>query len=139
MKPLENQYKKGGVGEARFISEAIKNGFSISVPFLGSSSYDCLLDNGKKIFKIQVKTIFSQKYKNKSGYMLSLHFGSKRNKKYRKYSKLEADVIVGYIEPLDIFYLFPIEEMDKFFGVSLFPNSKRSKYNKFINNWSIFI
>lgn len=39
-------------------------GFRISMPLLDSSPYDCILDNGKSLYKIQVKSI--SEYKKKS-------------------------------------------------------------------------
>ncbi|MFO7794377.1 MAG: group I intron-associated PD-(D/E)XK endonuclease [Candidatus Nanohaloarchaea archaeon] len=55
MKTL-NPKRKGEISEAVIISELMKKGLNVSLPFGENTRYDLILDNGDKLQKIQCKT-----------------------------------------------------------------------------------
>lgn len=50
------KYELGNQSEAIILSEYLRAGFIVSVPFGSGASYDLLVDTGSKIYKVQVKT-----------------------------------------------------------------------------------
>lgn len=88
----------GDVAEARFLHEALKRGYSVSDPFGDDDPYDFIIDNGKKLFKIQVKsTTTSRKDAFKTGL---------RNPPYQEGDFKFAAI---YVTEVDDFYIIPEE------------------------------
>ncbi len=55
------KYETGNKSEAVVLSAYLGAGFTVSIPFGSGVIYDLLVDNGSKIFKIQVKTAWIRK------------------------------------------------------------------------------
>ena len=47
---------KGNISEAKVLAAYLQAGFFVSVPFGGGAPYDLIIDTGKRLFKVQVKT-----------------------------------------------------------------------------------
>lgn len=47
---------KGNSSEAVVLTEYVRAGFLVSLPFGNGASYDLVVDNGARLFKVQVKT-----------------------------------------------------------------------------------
>ena len=45
----------GSYAEYLFASECIKRGYKVSFPLMDSSPYDCILDTGRRLVKVQIK------------------------------------------------------------------------------------
>ena len=50
-----NHNQKGCFAEYHFAATAITHGYNVSIPLLGASYYDCILEKNGKLFKIQIK------------------------------------------------------------------------------------
>lgn len=133
----DNVYK-GSKAEARFISDCIEYGFNIAMP-ITRTHYDFLVDTTNEVYKVQVKSV-SKIDRSSRGEKVKcmLTHGTKKGKRF--YTKKHCDFIVLWVEPLKIWYLFPISEVQGKLSISLFPTVKdsSSKYEKFRNNWSVF-
>lgn len=55
------KYETGNKSEAVVLSAYLSAGFTVSIPFGSGAIYDLLVDNGSRIFKIQVKTAWIRK------------------------------------------------------------------------------
>ena len=55
------------------------------------------------------------------------------------YRASEIDLLAAYVVPVDVWYLFPVEEFRKYKSMKLFPASRRrrSKFEKFREAWGI--
>ena len=51
-----NSKTKGNISESVIISEILKKGWSVSIPFGNNQRYDLIADDGSKLYKIQCKT-----------------------------------------------------------------------------------
>lgn len=111
---------KGSVGETFFVAEATYRGFNINVP-VSPQSYDYILCNNHRTFKIQVKSNFDRS-------------------KIRDVGKYQGnvDVIAVYIDSLRIFYLIPIEFLKTNKHLQIRHPGKSKKFNKYLDNWTIF-
>lgn len=50
-----NSKSKGDIAEAVFIAECLKKGYQVSTPFGDNAPYDCIVDTGSGLYKVQVK------------------------------------------------------------------------------------
>lgn len=48
--------QRGTFAEYLFATECLKRGFNVSFPLMDSSIYDCIIDTGDKLLKIQIKS-----------------------------------------------------------------------------------
>ena len=51
-----NKYEYGNRSEAVVMGAYLEAGFTVSIPFGTGASYDLVVDNGSRLFKVQVKT-----------------------------------------------------------------------------------
>ena len=87
----------GCIAEYQFAVEAMKRGFLVSFPLLDASPYDCIIDNGKDLKKIQIKSVTKDKEIIRS-------FIKKKNN--ITYSKKEVDYFAVYVQHHNGFYIF---------------------------------
>lgn len=51
-----NSKTKGEISEAVILARLLKLGFSVSIPFGNNQRYDFIIDDGKKLYRVQCKT-----------------------------------------------------------------------------------
>lgn len=95
-----NDINTGIFAEQLLAAELIKRGFKVSKP-IGVYSYDLLVDNNSKIFKVQVKLTagFTKRKDNKKLYRISL---CKGNKTKARYLQEEVDIFACYVADLAV-------------------------------------
>ena len=99
---------KGNVTELKCILKLTELGFKVSKPVFDDARYDLIIDTGKRLLKIQVKTSVWSKDKSAfsfNGY--SQHNLGKANKRM-KYTNKDIDFFMT--EKEDKYYLYPAEE-----------------------------
>jgi hypothetical protein len=121
--------RRGESAEAEFIARATRLGFAALTPWGECNRYDVAIDHGRGFWRIQVKlTAFACR----SRYHLVLSISGVT------YTPAEIDFLAGYIAPLNLWYIIPIEEVASLTGVSLSPHSRReTKYNKYREAWCL--
>jgi hypothetical protein len=123
--------RRGEMAEAAFLHKASRMGFGVSRPWGDSEPYDLIVDSGKKLWRVQVK---SASHVNKwGGYMVRATGNDTR----KKYSLEEIDVLVAYIVPEDLWYVIPVTLFRTIKGVKLYPapRRRRSKYEVYREAW----
>lgn len=93
-----NTVSIGDIGEAMAIADFTKAGFVVSAPLSNNARYDLIVDNGQKIYRVQVKTTESIK-DDKMVFSTKTTNYSKGTWKATRYS----------INEVDIFYLYCVE------------------------------
>ena len=133
-----NTRNKGALAEYRFISTAISLDLKVVVPAVEGYAYDCIIDNSRNLYKIQIK--YASKDKRLSNVFSSmLHRRIKStNPTYRKYQANEVDFYAIYIWYIDTFYIIPFEEVEKS-SVTLDPKNDNNKYDQYKNNWELLL
>lgn len=96
--------RRGELAEMAFILKARTLGFSLATPFGDSERYDFIIDSGKNLWRIQVKsttTVLNGRY----------HVNSHRrtNGNVVAYAPSEIDFLVAYIIPEDAWFILPIQ------------------------------
>ncbi|MBO0859274.1 MAG: hypothetical protein J2P21_12495 [Chloracidobacterium sp.] len=94
----------GNVSESAALNAFSKAGFVVSTPFGNGAPYDLIVDTGKRLLKVQVKTgrlregcvLFAAQ-------RINGHHGTKRY----KYDEGEIDIFAVYCVENDVVYLVP--------------------------------
>jgi hypothetical protein len=125
--------RRGEIAEAAFLLKAASLGFSVAKPWGDSDRYDFILDNGRRTWRVQVKSAHTSSL---HGY--TLHACGKV--KSRPYTAREIDFLVGYVVPDDVWYVFPISIFgSKRAAVTVFPSSRRrmSRFEIYRDAWCL--
>ena len=88
----------GEAAEAAFLAKVTSLGFGVSKTWGDSERYDFILDSGKQLWRVQVK---SSRHSDGSRYIVKL-------KGAAAYTAKEIDFIVAYIVPENLWYVIPI-------------------------------
>jgi hypothetical protein len=96
--------RRGELAEMAFMLKARTLGFRLAKPFGDSERYDVIVDSGKSLWRVQVKsttTILNGRY----------HVNSHRrtNGNVVAYDPSEIDFLVAYIIPEDAWFILPIQ------------------------------
>ena len=138
MKPILKQtdYKKRGeLIELAFTFKAASLGFSIARPYGDSNRYDLILDSGKRLLRIQVKSTIRV---YRGGY--SVHATGSPKREFPAYTAEEIDFLVAYINPLDIWYIVPVVAFTPRTSLQLYPNGCRTnagQYEQYREAWHL--
>ena len=87
----------GEAAEAAFLAKATSLGFGVAKTWGDSERYDFILDSGKRLWRVQVK---SSRHFDGSRYIVKL-------KGAAAYTAKEIDFIVAYIVPENLWYVIP--------------------------------
>ena len=127
--------RRGEIGEAMFLAKAARMGFGIATPWGDSLKYDMVIDTGRRLFRVQVKSAHKVSANKGGGYHLR---ACAHNRK--AYTTKDIDLLVGYVLPLDAWYLFPPRAFVKMKSMRLFPvpGKKKSKFEDYREKWECF-
>ncbi len=134
MKTIRRDCKKQGeMAELQFLAKASSLGFVVAKPYGDSSRYDFILDNGRSLVRVQVKSV--GKLCSCGLYRLHATNGRKRI----PFREGEIEAIVAYVIPEDAWYVIPIKVLR---GVDTFwvcPHIYRSKakYELYRDAWHL--
>lgn len=107
---LSEQIRKGISTELKSILYFNEKGWMCSIPYGNSGRYDLLVDNGKRIYKIQCKT--AHKNDNGSYTVNTSNTAVRASGNVRKYyTKDQIDFIITFIENQAVF--IPVEKIEK--------------------------
>src|SRR5271167_3086492 len=99
--------RRGEVSELAFFHKAASLGFGVARPWGDSERYDFILDSGQRLWRVQVK---SGCHHRKRCYDLHGRCG---NQEKALYTSEEIDFLVGYLVPIDVWYVIPVEKIGK--------------------------
>lgn len=104
----KNTQYKGQLTEQKCFVKCLEAGYLISKPLFDNARYDFILDVGKKLLRIQVKTsVWNEDHSAFTFNGYSQHSTGNGNKRM-KYTTQEIDYFMT--EKDGIFYLYPAEE-----------------------------
>lgn len=106
---MENTQIKGALTEQKCFLKCIESGYIVSKPLFDNARYDFILDTGKNLLRIQVKT---SRWKDEGHSAFIFNCYSQHSlgtgNKVMKYTKKEIDFFMT--EQEGIFYLYPAPE-----------------------------
>ena len=116
-----NTKRTGELAEAAFVVKAAGLGFAVSKPWGDSERYDFILDAGHATFRVQVKCTESL---NANGYQVQSTYTDRNQKGH--YSTADIDFLVGYILPLDLWYVVPSNALPASASLRFYPEGNIS-------------
>lgn len=104
-----NTKAKGNIGEAIILSEFVKRGIQVSIPFGDNARYDLIAEFNGKLNKIQIKYCSQLSETGSITCKTSSSKNHTTNKRLDTY-KNDVDYIAFYIQPWNDSCLIPIED-----------------------------
>ncbi|MEM6348212.1 MAG: group I intron-associated PD-(D/E)XK endonuclease [Bacteroidota bacterium] len=101
--------QKGDIAEQVVILKALKKGWEVLTPIGDRLPYDLVFEIDNRFVRIQVKSAWFDKAKFNFVTDNRRTKTNRRNLKREPYQAEDFDFAIIYIEPLDIFYIMPIE------------------------------
>jgi hypothetical protein len=120
-----NPKKSGEISQAAFLLKATTMGFNVALPWGDSERWDFVVwgREGERVMRVQVKGT-GRLYLG--GYEVQpVHSTGRSGKK--RYTKKEIDVIAAHVQPVDAWYLIPIEAVGRAKSLRLYPEGGSSK------------
>ena len=103
----------------------MRRGYEVSMPLLDSSTYDCIVDTGDRLIKVQVKSTGKSPIDN----LKTIQVPLQNNK--RQYTKDKVDYFALWSCFFDGFFIF--KNLGTMRTVRI---SKNGKYSKYFNNFT---
>jgi len=115
--------------------ELIRQGFHVSLP-LDETQFDLVATNGKKSFRIQVKSTAKplKDYNKPKRYHFNITHG---NSKKETYTLQDCDFLVCVALDNRRFWVIPIESITV--SSLKIPPNKSSKYSKYEGRWDLMV
>ena len=120
----------GKAGELRVASELLLRGYEIFLT-VTDTGVDLILGNGKRL---QVKTARKNKY---GGYMFSLKAWRKAGRPPKAQSFTDVDYLICWTVNDGAFFVIPTSHVDGRMAINIHPNSSKSQFMVFKNNWEM--
>ncbi len=133
--PRKNTKRTGELSEAAFLHKAQSLGFKVCKPWGDSERYDFILDNGERLWRVQVKCTEHQRAR---GYDIqSIYVNPKGDKTL--YTSAEIDVLIAHVVPVDVWYVVPIETIVFSKSLRLYPDAScpRARFEQFREAWHL--
>ena len=143
-----NPKRLGEVSQAAFLLKARMMGFNMAVPWGDSERYDFVVwaeaagegaraarARGTPMLRVQVKGT-GRLYRR--GYEVQA-VRSTRGQGKKRYTKKDIDVLAAHVQPLDVWYLLPIEAIGRTKSLRFYPDieSRRPRWEKYREAWEV--
>jgi PD-(D/E)XK endonuclease len=120
--------RAGELVEAAFLHKVTGLGLSVAKPWGDSDRYDLIVDSGKRLWRVQVKS---------TGCLRRKRFSINARGHTDRYTAEEIDFLAGYIVPLDLWYVVPVKAFAPKTSLKFYPERKnsRGRYEKYREAW----
>jgi hypothetical protein len=130
----KNTKRTGERSEAAFLHKASSLGFGVAKPWGDSERYDFILDNGRRLLRVQIKATDSLRahaYETRATYTLG--------KGRAVYSPADIDFLVAHVIPLDLWYVLPVRACMPAPMLRFYPHrtAKQMRLEKYREAWHL--
>lgn len=137
-----NNKKNGALYEYKFFAAAMDQGLEVFIPAGDHLPQDChVVNNDGGVLRVQVKGTSVPIVQGASEKSPRYRLCTSSQRAIKKPIDVnEVDVLAGYIEPLDVFYIIPSKDL-KSVTSWLYPHNPKTKshFEKFRENWGVFM
>lgn len=126
--------RMGELAELAFMYRAASEGIGVAKPYGDSHAYDFLVQHGRRLARVQVKSCFTTPSHNgHSGFpIMARHLISKGG---FAYSEEDIDFIAAYVAPRQTWYVIPVEALRKSKSIRLYPGRKSPRRGGFYETY----
>jgi hypothetical protein len=119
----------GEQAEAAFLNKATGLGLNVARPWGDSERYDFIVDAGRRLLRVQVKSTRCLGKYNR--FMITPGAGGVL------YTNQDIDFVVVYIVPLDLWYVIPVNALTNRTTLCFYPrtNNSRGRLEKYREAW----
>ena len=133
-KRFRNTKRAGEFSEAAFLLKASSLGFGVAKPWGDSERYDFILDNGRRLIRVQIKAtdcLRAGAYETRATYTVG--------KGRAVYSPTDIDFLVAHIVPLDTWYVLPVHACIPAPMLRFYPHrhAKRMRLEEYKEAWRL--
>jgi len=131
-----NPKRLGEISQAAFLLRAEMMGFGLSLPWGDSERYDfVVLGNDGRALRVQVKGTGRL---HRRGYEVQ-PVRSTRGRGKKRYTKKDIDVLAAHVQPVDAWYLIPIEEVGRAKSLRFYPDieARRPMWEEWREQWKV--
>lgn len=123
MVAVAGESEEGGeVSQAAFLLKAETMGFDVALPGGDNQKFDFVVWRGNgRAMRVQVKGTGRL---HRRGYEVQPVHATRRGGK-KRYTKKDIDVIAAHVQPVDAWYLIPIERVGRAKSLRLYPGIER--------------
>ena len=117
-----------------FMVKATQKGFATAKPYGDSRRYDFIVDVGRSLWRVQVKSSSAKQY---GSYMVNLQ--RNLNGEVVAYDASEIDFVVAYVLPCDAWFVIPVEAIAgrKTAKLCLHGNARSGTLGKYWEAWGL--
>jgi hypothetical protein len=127
--------RMGELAELVFMYRAASYGIGVAKPYGDSHPYDFLVQHGRRLLRIQVKSCYStQRGYRRMGFPIIV---SRKDHSGRLalYTQEDIDFIAAYVAPHDAWYVLPVEALGRSKSIRLYPAGKSQRVGAFYENY----
>jgi len=119
----------GEQAEAAFLNKAISLGLNVAKPWGDSERYDFIVDSGRRLLRVQVKSTRYLREHNR--FRITPGAGGVL------YTNKDIDFVAVYIVPLDLWYIIPVNAFTNRTCLRFYPrtNNSRGSFEKYREAW----
>jgi hypothetical protein len=125
---IQDKKKRGEWVESVFMARAGEHGLPVCRPWGEMASYDFVVGKTGRFVSVQVKSTIC---KEGSGYTCTVRGG------HKAYPAGAFDFVAAYVVPEDVWYIIPAKLLHGKRSITLYPNSKTAKYEKYREAWHL--
>ena len=133
-RPRRDTKRKGEVAELAFMHKAASLGFGVAKPYGDSFPYDFILDNGRKLWRVQVKST-SQLFQG----AYSINAQRRLGWGTCPYKSSEVDFLAAYVTPRNCWYIVPLKAIRHKKSLRVYPHEpdKDRRYGRYQEAWTL--
>jgi hypothetical protein len=126
--------KEGELGELAFLHKAASLGFDLALPYGHVHRYDVVVDSGRNLWRVQVKTT---EHMLNGLYLVGIHHRASR--RAQAYTESEIDFVAVYILPEQTWYILPVREVTEHRSLLFRPKgyARRDPYAHYREAWHL--
>lgn len=123
----------GDIAEATFALEALRQGLIVSKPLSTGEVYDFIVDSGKRLYRVQVKSTAFVYIKNEKELFVQFQIQKSVGGARQSYTRADFDILACYVSGRNFWHFVHVSDI----GVA---NTLRFHFagNKPRDNWHIF-
>jgi PD-(D/E)XK endonuclease len=125
---ISDKKLRGEWAEMRFMVRAAEHGLHVSKPWGEMQSYDFIVGSPNCFVSVQVKSTTAEL---DNGYVCTVRGA------HKSYAAGSFDFLAAYVVFEDVWYIIPGEEIQGKGCLTLYPNSKKAKYEKYREAWDL--
>jgi PD-(D/E)XK nuclease superfamily protein len=132
-----NTKRTGELSEAAFLLKAETLGLHVTKPWGDSERYDFILDNGRRLWRVQVKSTEALRARGYDVQPIYSIYGKGKI----AYTAADIDILAVHIPPLDTWYIIPVEAFTPRKSLRLYPDilCKCAEWEQYRQAWHIVL